>query len=47
MLGAYTWMVGRDFEIDHIIIIFGLFVIISMGVIATLYRKHIKQKAPT
>jgi hypothetical protein len=47
MLGAYTWMVGRNFEIDHIIIIFGLFVIISMGVIATLYRKHIKQKAPT
>jgi hypothetical protein len=47
MLGAYTWMVGRNFEIDHIIIIFGLFVIISMGVIATLYRKHIKQKTPT
>jgi hypothetical protein len=46
MLGAYTWMVGKNFEIDHIIIIFGLFVIISMGVIAHLYRKHIMQKSP-
>lgn len=46
MLGAYTWMVGRNFEIDHIIIIFGLFVIISMGIIAHLYRKHVKQKSP-
>jgi len=45
-LGAYTWMVGRNFEIDHIIIIFGLFVIISMGIIAHLYRKHVKQKSP-
>jgi MFS family permease len=43
MLGAYTWMVGRNFELDHIIIIFGLFVIISMSIIAFLYRKHIKQ----
>ena len=47
MLGAYTWMVGKNFEIDHIIIIFGLFVIISMGIIAYLYRKHIKQTSPT
>ena len=47
MLGAYTWMVGKNFDIDHIIIIFGLFVIISMGIIAYLYRKHIKQTSPT
>jgi len=47
MLGAYTWMVGKNFEIDHIIIIFGLFVIISMGIIAYLYRRHIKQTSPT
>ena len=47
MLGAYTWMVGKNFEIDHIIIIFGLFVIISMGIIAYLYRWHIKQTSPT
>lgn len=46
MLGAYTWMVGRNFEIDHIIIIFGLFVIISMGIIAHFYRKHVNQKSP-
>ena len=24
MLGAYTWMVGKNFAINHIIIIFGL-----------------------
>ena len=47
MLGAYTWMVGRNFELDHIIIIFGLFVIISMSIIAFLYRKHIKQANPS
>jgi len=47
MLGAYTWMVGRNFELDHIIIIFGLFVIISMSIIAFLYRKHIKQTNPS
>ena len=43
MLGAYTWMVGRNFEIDNIIIIFGVFVIISMSVISHLYRKHLNQ----
>jgi len=47
MLGSYTWMVGRNFELDHIIIIFGLFVIISMSIIAFLYRKHIKQTNPS
>ena len=47
MLGAYTWMVGKSYEIDHIIVIFGLFVIISMSIISHLYRKHIKQKSPT
>ncbi len=45
MLGAYTWMVGRNFEIDHIIIIFGIFVIISMSVISHLYRKHVNQRS--
>ena len=45
MLGAYTWMVGRNFEIDNIIIIFGVFVIISMSVISHLYRKHLNQRS--
>lgn len=47
MLGAYTWMVGRNFAINHIIIIFGLFVVLSMALISHLYRKHIQQKSPT
>ena len=46
MLGAYTWMVGKNFAIDHIIIIFGLFVVLSMALISHLYRKHIQQKSP-
>jgi hypothetical protein len=46
MLGAYTWMVGKNFQIDHIIIIFGLFVIVSMSIISHLYRKHLRQKSP-
>ncbi|MEY3883758.1 MAG: hypothetical protein RLZZ379_1036 [Pseudomonadota bacterium] len=39
--GAYTWMVKASVDIDHIVIIFGLFVIISMSLINRLYRKQI------
>jgi len=46
MLGAYTWMVGKNLAINHIIIIFGLFVVLSMGLISHLYRKHVQQKSP-
>jgi len=46
MLGAYTWMVGKNFAINHIIIIFGLFVVLSMSLISHLYRKHVQQKSP-
>lgn len=47
MLGAYTWMVGNNFAINHIIIIFGSFIIFTMGLISHLYRKHVRQKSPT
>jgi len=46
MLGAYTWMVGQNFAINHIIMIFGGFIIFTMGLISHLYRKHIQQKSP-
>ena len=46
MLAAYTWMLGKNIAINHIIIIFGLFVVFSMSLIAYLYRKHIQQKSP-
>ncbi len=39
--GAYTWMVKANLHIDHIVIIFGLFVVISMSLINRLYRKQI------
>jgi MFS family permease len=39
--GAYTWMVKASVDIDHIVIIFGLFVIISMSLINRLYRRQI------
>ncbi len=38
--GAYTLMVKANLQINHIIIIFGLFVIISMSLINRLYRRH-------
>ena len=44
MLGAYTWMVGQNFAINHIIIIFGLFIAFSMAFISQLYRKHLQQQ---
>jgi hypothetical protein len=44
MLGAYTWMVGKNFAINLIIVIFGGFVIISMGIISYLYHKHVRFK---
>jgi LPLT family lysophospholipid transporter-like MFS transporter len=39
--GAYTLMVKADIQINHIVITFGLFVIISMSFINHLYRKKI------
>ncbi|MES2502854.1 MAG: lysophospholipid transporter LplT [Pseudomonadota bacterium] len=40
--GAYTLMVKANLEINHIVVIFGLFVIISMSLINRLYRKQIQ-----
>ena len=40
--GAYTLMVKSSLEINHIVIIFGMFVIISMGLINRLYRRQIQ-----
>lgn len=42
MSGAYTLMVKADLHINHIVVIFGLFVIISMSMINRLYRQHIQ-----
>ncbi len=39
--GAYSFMVKANLEINYIVIIFGLFVIISMSLINRLYRQHI------
>jgi MFS family permease len=39
--GAYTWMVKANLPINYIVIIFGLFVIISMSLINRLYRRQI------
>ena len=39
--GAYTLMVKANLEINYIVVIFGLFVIISMSLINRLYRQHI------
>lgn len=41
MSGAYTLMLKADLHINHIVVIFGLFVIISMSMINRLYRQHI------
>jgi LPLT family lysophospholipid transporter-like MFS transporter len=41
--GAYTLMVRANLHIDHIVIIFGLFVIISMSFINRLYRRQINK----
>lgn len=40
--GAYTLMVKANIEINHIVVIFGAFVIISMSLINRLYRRQIK-----
>lgn len=40
--GAYTLMVKANLQINHIVIIFGLFVIISMSLINRLYRRQIQ-----
>ena len=39
--GAYTLMVKANMHINLIVVIFGLFVIITMTIINRLYRKHI------
>jgi hypothetical protein len=39
--GAYTYMVKSNLQINHIVVIFGLFVIISMSLINRLYRHKI------
>ena len=40
--GAYTLMVKANLHINHIVVIFGLFVIISMSLINRLYRRQIQ-----
>ena len=40
--GAYTLMVKANIHINHIVVIFGLFVILSMTVINQLYRHHLQ-----
>lgn len=44
MLGAYALMVHYRININVIIIIFGLFIILSMSTITHLYRNHVKQQ---
>jgi MFS family permease len=39
--GTYTLMVKADMHINHIVIIFGLFVVISMSLINRVYRRQI------
>lgn len=39
--GAYTLMVRANLQINHIVVIFGLFVIVSMSMINRLYRRPI------
>lgn len=40
LLGAYTWMVGAQLDINTIVAIFGVFIILSMAAITWLYRIH-------
>ncbi|HYN53539.1 MAG TPA: lysophospholipid transporter LplT [Methylotenera sp.] len=40
--GAYTLMVKANLQINHIVVIFGLFVIISMSFINRLYRRQVQ-----
>lgn len=42
--GAYTLMVKSNIHINHIVVIFGLFVILSMTAINQLYRHHLQAK---
>ena len=42
--GAYTLMVKFNIHINHIVIIFGLFVILTMTAINQLYRHHLQTK---
>ena len=43
LLGAYTWMVGAQFEINTIVAIFGAFIIATMSLITLVYRKQIQK----
>ena len=45
--GAYTMMVRAGLDIDHIVVIFGLFVITSMSMINRLYRRQIQMALHT
>lgn len=45
LLGIYTFMVHQNLPINFIIIIFGIFVSISMAVIYQLYLKHTRANA--
>lgn len=45
LLGAYTWMVGQQFEINLIVVMFGIFIILSMSLISLRYRKLISQQS--
>lgn len=42
LLGAYTWMVGEQYEINSIVAIFGVFIIVSMSLITIAYRKRVR-----
>lgn len=39
--GAYTLMVKADLHMDYIVVIFGLFVIVTMSIINKIYRRHL------
>lgn len=44
LLGAYTWMVGEQYEINSIVAIFGVFIIVSMSMITIAYRKRVRMQ---
>lgn len=45
LLGAYTWMVGEQYEINSIVAIFGVFIIVSMSLITIAYRKRVRTQS--
>lgn len=44
LLGVYTLMVGQNLQINTIIVIFGVFITLTMWLIYYLYHQHIKHK---